>query len=346
MEIPSGAKPAPLKCRTFFCMLDRLIYWLALGAITVIRHLPLAVCFLLGQVLGAVLWAILPRYRKLARENLTAVFAKEKSPSEIEWLTFRHFAALGANGLCAFKISALPKETILRIAPLVNSEGIKRNILNGRGVVLAIAHMGNWELYAQVAFQRPKTRFGTVYQALRNPHLDDLINRDRRRLGVRTFDRKKGFEGAIALLREPGSVGVLVDQSAGHGGIWIPFFNRLCSTSPLAATLAIRTNSAVIPTAVYTSGFAKWRVVFEEELPYDSSKPEQLTADINAALERQIRRSPADWFWVHNRWKTPWPHLLIAKQKRGFFCRQGPTRPNCFPSVFSFAPRTGWATRS
>ncbi|HEY5813359.1 MAG TPA: lipopolysaccharide heptosyltransferase II [Terrimicrobiaceae bacterium] len=315
-------------------MLDRLIYCLALGGITLIRHLPLSVCFVLGQIIGAILWAILPRYRKLARENLTMVFGREKSPSDLRWLTFRHFVALGANGICSFKIAALPQETILRIAPLVNSEGIKKNILNGRGVVLAIAHMGNWELYAQVAFQRPETRFGTVYQSLRNPHLDDLINRDRRRLGVRTFDRKKGFEGAIALLREPGSVGVLVDQSAGHGGIWVPFFNRLCSTSPLAATLAIRTNSAVIPTAVYTSGFAKWRVVFEDEIPYDPSKPEQLTADINAVLERQIRRSPADWFWVHNRWKTPWPHLLLAKQKRGIYLPPGTDPSTLVPFRF------------
>jgi lauroyl/myristoyl acyltransferase len=170
-------------------------------------------------------WAILPRYRKLARENLSAAFA-ELTPAQLRSLTFRHFITLGASGICAFKIAALPTETILRIAPLENSEGIMRNILNGRGVVLAIAHMGNWELYAQVAFQRPETRFGTVYQALRNPHLDELINRDRRRLGVETFDRKKGFQAALALLRAPGSVGVLVDQSAGHGGIWMPFFNR------------------------------------------------------------------------------------------------------------------------
>ncbi len=59
-------------------MMDRLIYWLALGAITVIRRLPLAVCFVLGQVIGAFLWAILPRYRKLARENLSAVVRKRK----------------------------------------------------------------------------------------------------------------------------------------------------------------------------------------------------------------------------------------------------------------------------
>ncbi len=315
-------------------MVNRLIYLLAVGAIIVIRRLPLALCFVLGQVIGALLWATLGRYRRLARENLSAAFANEKSPSKIRLLNFRHFVTLGANLFCAFKIAALPKEDILRVAPLENSEGIERNILNGRGVVLAMSHMSNWELYAQVCFQRPETSFGTVYQALRNPHLDDLINRDRRRLGVKTFNRKNGFEAAIALLRQPGSVGILVDQSAGHSGIWMPFFNRLGSTSPLAATLAIRTNSAVVPAAIYTSGFARWRVVFEDEIPYDPSNPEQLTADINRVLERQVRRSPADWFWVHNRWKTPWPHLLIAGQKRGIYLPPGTDPSMLYPFRF------------
>ena len=136
---------------------------------------------------------------------------------------------------------------------------------SGRGVVLAISHMGSWELYAQAAFQRPETRFGTVYQALRNPYLDELINRDRRK-GVETFDRKRGSRLPLPCCDRPGCTAVLVDQSAGNGGIWMPFFNRMCSTSPLAAALAIRTNSAVVPAAIYTSGFARWRVVYEEEI--------------------------------------------------------------------------------
>ena len=114
----------------------------------------------------------------------------------------------------------------------------------------------------------------------------------------------------------------------------MPFFNRLCSTSPLAATLAIRANAAVIPSAVYTSGFARWRVVVEEEIPYDPANPERLTADINAVLERQVRQSPADWFWVHNRWKTPWPHLLLGKQKRGIYLPPGTEASQLFPYRF------------
>lgn len=313
--------------------LDRPIYWLALSAIALIRLLPLGFCFVLGQVIGALLWFVLPRYRKLATENLSAAFGKEKSPSEIRWLTFRHFTTLGANGICSFKVAVLPQKAVLRIAPFENSEVVQRNILRGRGVVLAINHMGSWELYAQAAFQRPETRFGTVYQALRNPYLDELINRDRRK-GVEIFDRKKGFKEAIALLRRPGCTAVLVDQSAGNGGIWMPFFNRMCSTSPLTAALAIRTDSAVVPAAIFTAGFARWRIVYEEEIPYDRSNPEQLTADINAALERQIRQSPADWFWVHNRWKTPWPSLLIAGQKRGIFLPPGTDPSTLYPFRF------------
>lgn len=321
-----------LDCMVSFRMLDRFIYWLALGVISVIRRLPLAVCFALGQFLGAVLWAILPGYRKLARENLTIAFgargtgspAKDtKTPAEIRRLTFRHFITLGANAVCAFKMTTLDREDILRVAPIENLDRIQRAIADGRGVVLAINHIGNWELYAQLVFQVPEARFGTVYQALRNKDLDRLINGDRSKQGVATFDRKRGFNGAIALLREPGIVGVLVDQSAGDGGTWMPFFNRMASTSPLAAALALRTESAVVPVAIYTTGFARWRVVLRDEIPSDPAHPEALTHAINTVLADQIRESPADWFWVHNRWKTPLPNFLTESQKRGTYLPPG-----------------------
>lgn len=286
---------------------------------SIFRRLPLSVCFAVGQVVGAVLWAILPGYRRLARENLKSAFLGEKSCWKIRVLTFQHFITLGANVACALKIPTLAQEKILRIAPIEHLDRIKKNIANGRPVVLAINHIGNWELYAQLVFQVPEARFGTVYQALRNPLLDDLINRDRRRLGVATFDRKHGFNAAISLLREPGIVGVLVDQHAGDSGMWTPFFHRLASTSTLAATLAIRTNAAVIPVAIYTAGFAKWRVVLSEEIPWQADQPEKLTAGINTALERQVRESPRDWFWVHNRWKLPSPNFLTASAKRGTY---------------------------
>ena len=298
-------------------MADRLVYYLAVAVIGLIRLLPLGVCFLLGQAVGAFLWAILPGYRRLARENLARAFGKElASPGA---LAFRHFVTLGANAVCAFKMPALSSEAIRRTHKIENLDLLLGQIEGGRPVVLAISHIGNWELFAQIAQFAPSAKFGTVYQALRNKLVDDLVNRDRRRMGVATFDRKKGFNAALALLRETGIVAVLVDQNAGDAGLWTPFFGRLSSTSPLAATLAARTDAAVIAAAIYTAGFAKWRVVVGPEIPWQTGNADKLTADINATLEKQIRVSPADWFWVHNRWKMPWPNFLTASAKRGTF---------------------------
>jgi len=324
MEFLSPGAIPPLECTFCFCMSDRIIYWLAVAVITVMRRLPLSVCFALGQVIGVLLWLLLPAYRKLARENLYTAYGHEKSPAEIRALAFKHFVTLGANAVSAFKIAALSQADILRIAKIERLDRIRENIAKGRGVLLAINHIGNWELYAQLVFQVPEARFGTVFQALHNKLLDNLINEDRKRLGVSTFDRKKGFNAAISLIREPGIVGVLVDQNASTGGTWMPFYGRMASTSPLAATLAQRTDAAVIPVAIYTTGFAKWRVVLSEEIPWDTNtSAEQLTCDINNALEKQINESPADWFWVHNRWRTPHPGFLTVTQKRGTYFPPG-----------------------
>jgi lipopolysaccharide heptosyltransferase II len=314
-------------------MSDRLVYILALAVLGIVRRLPLSVCYVLGQAVGAFLWLILPGYRRLARENLTLAFGGEMSAQAIRALVFRHFTTLGANALSAIKIPALSHDQIARIATIERLDLIQKNIAEGRPVLLAINHIGNWELYAQLVFQVPEARFGTIYQALHNKLVDDLVNSDRGRLGVLTFDRKEGFQGALALLREPGIVGVLVDQHAGNSGLWTPFFNHLCSTSPLSATLAVRTGAVVLPAAIYTDGFAHWRVVLSEPLPWDATRPEQLTLDINKALEKQIRTSPADWFWVHNRWKIPKPNFLITRAKRGTYLPDSEPAPEPFRIV-------------
>jgi lipopolysaccharide heptosyltransferase II len=314
-------------------MADRLVYILALAVLGLVRRLPLACCFVVGQAGGALMWLILPGYRRLARENLTIAFGRELSPLQIRRLVFKHFTTLGANVVSAIKIPAMARDAIDCIAKTENFDLIRQNIAKGRPALLAINHIGNWELYAQLAYKAPGARLGTVYQALHNTLIDDLVNDDRRRLGVITFDRKQGFHGPLALLREPGILGVLVDQHAGNSGLWTPFFGRLCSTSPLTATLAIRTNAAVLPVAIFTEGFAKWRVVVSEEVPWTAGNHDQLTLDINKALEKQIRTSPADWFWVHNRWKTPDPNFLLENTKRGIFLPPDEPRHHPFRMV-------------
>jgi lipopolysaccharide heptosyltransferase II len=139
------------------------------------------------------------------------------------------------------------------------------------------------------------------------------------------FDRQQGFQPVIDLLRSGGGIGVLSDQHAGDHGLWTPFFGKLASTSPLPALLAKRTRAALIAAGVYTIGPARWRLVFTERFdpPKEDASVATLTSEINQIIEQQIRVAPEDWFWVHNRWKTPQPNFLLAQYKRGVYLPPG-----------------------
>lgn len=301
--------------------MDRLLYLLALGLVSIIRVIPITVCFLLGQFLGLLVWAILPGYRRLSKQNLQIAFGHEMTDSRAALITREHFANLGANIICSIKIPALSEKQLRSRLSFDQEENwldwIVGNKAEGRGTVAALSHSGNWEINAQIAeFVKPR-RAGCVYQALRNTQMDDLVNSDRRSRGVSTFDRKKEMQGAATLLKEGGVCGVLTDQHAGNAGIWMPLFGKLASTSPLAASLALRTGSLLAQVSVRTVGVARWVIHTSAPVPTEGREIADITMDLNRLLEQEIRHSPADWFWVHNRWKLPYPNFLLSEVKRG-----------------------------
>jgi len=301
-------------------MFDFVVYLLYRAGSAVVAALPLPFLFGFGQFLGVCAWMFSGKYRRLATRNLEIAFANEKSPGELRQLVRRHFRRLGANLLCSAKLTQMPPEKILEHVEVENIESMAREFRAGVPVVLILSHLGTWEVFAQLM---PKfvgfVRNASVYQGLGNRFIDKHVRRTRSQTGLELFDRHDGFEPVIDLLRSGGGVGVLSDQHAGDHGVWTPFFGRLASTSPLPALLAKRTRAALIAAGVYTTGRARWRMVFTERFDQTGASVAVLTSKINQVIEEQIRRAPEDWFWVHNRWKTPEPNFLLAHYKRGIY---------------------------
>src|SRR5437762_2896910 len=305
-------------------MLDFVVYLLYRLGSAIIGGLPLPLLFVTGQFLGFFAWIVLGKYRRLALRNLAIAFGEEKSPLELRQLGCRHFQRLGANLLCSVKLTQMSPEKILHRVTVENIEAMGGRFRAGIPVVLVLSHLANWELFAQLM---PKfvgyVRNASVSQKLGNRFIDAHVRRTRSRTGLELFDRKDGFQPVIELLRSGGGVGVLCDQHAGDHGVWAPFFGRLASTSPLASLLARRTSAALVAAGVYTDGRARWRIVFLERFDTADSSVDALTSRINEIIEQQIRRAPEDWFWVHNRWKTPRPHFLLSQYKRGVYLPDG-----------------------
>ena len=301
-------------------MLDFIVYLLYRAGSAIASALPLRLLFVLGESLGFCAWLILPGYRHLANRNVSIAFGNEKKPRELRRLVRHHFQRLGANLLCSVKLTSMPLDKMATQIETENLDAIHRELRAGRPVVLILSHLASWELFAHIL---PKfigyVRNSTIYQKLGNRFIDEHVCRVRGRAGVEMFDRKEGFEEAIKLLRGGGAIGILSDQHAGDHGLWVPFFGRLASTSPLPVLLAKRTGAALVGVGIYTHGRARWRIVVSAPLEGKRESVGSLIAKTNEVIEKQIRQAPEDWFWVHNRWKTPKPNFLLARYKRGVY---------------------------
>ena len=301
-------------------MLEYFVYLIYRTGFALIAVLPLRASFALGNALGFCAWLVLGKYRHLAFRNIEIAFGAEKSRGEMRRLVRRHFQRLGANLLCTVKLMRMSPEKILQSVTVQNIEAMAREFRAGTPVVLVLSHLATWELFAQLM---PKfvgfVRNASVYQKLGNRFIDEHVRASRSRTGLELFDRREGFQPVIDLLRSGGGVGILSDQHAGDQGIWTPFFGRLASTSPLPALLAKRSRAALVAAAVYTTGPARWRMVFTERFDITGASIETLTSKINEIIEQQVRLAPEDSFWVHNRWKTPRPNFLLTRYKRGVY---------------------------
>jgi len=305
-------------------MFDFVVYLLYRTGSAIASALPLRFLFAVGRFLGFWAWLVSGKYRRLAERNVAIAFANEKSPRELHRLVRRHFQRLGANLLCSAKLTRMSPDKILQRIKIENIESMDSRFRAGVPVVLVLSHLGTWELFAQLM---PKfvgyVRNASVYQKLGNPFIDEHVRRTRSQAGLELFDRQAGFEPVVELLRSGGGVGVLSDQHAGDHGLWAPFIGRLASTSPLPGLLAKRTRAALIAAGVYTTGPASWRMVFTDRFDQPGASVAALTSMINEVIEQQIRVAPEDWFWVHNRWKTPQPNFLLARYKRGVYLPPG-----------------------
>ena len=299
-------------------VLDYTVYLIYRGVGWLLGCLPLRWVFDLGQCIGWLGYHLLGGYRRLAVANIKIAFS-DWSREEVERCAKRHFKDLMANLLCSLVLLEKPWEEVRKHLDVSNLERARDRINGAQSVLWSINHLGNWELFIFCAGLVRTGRHAVIYRALPNRFIDGHIRRARGRTGLELIERQHGLAQSTPVLKGGGVLGILVDQHAGDKGIWTPFFNRLASTTPLPAILATKTGAELLPVAVITVGPGKWRLEVGEFVPKQGASIAELTHRINRALELLIIRRPSDWFWLHQRWKTPSPKFLLREYKRGVY---------------------------
>ena len=278
-----------------------------------IRLLPLKLVCFIGRQIGFVFYFIDTGHRKIAVNNLTNSLGNYYSESEITSIAKENFRRLGEVYLSVLKtahISLKNLSDILSVKGLEHLDLSQRNDGSNPSFMFAIGHFGNFELYAHAGLFAPEFDVGTTYRGFNQPWVEKLVTKIRNRSGCHYFDRR--FEGKklMSFMKRPNSItGLLADQNAGRSGIELPFFGLPCSTNPAPAIFSLRYNLRLHCCLCRRVGLGRWELELGPEISTHTNgnarSVNDIMSDINATYEDYIREDPANWFWVHNRWKRP-----------------------------------------
>ncbi|MGN6555484.1 MAG: lysophospholipid acyltransferase family protein [Verrucomicrobiota bacterium] len=302
--------------------MDAIFYLIARSAVALLQALPLLWVARLGRMLGAIAYWLDARHRRVVVSNLTMCFGKEKSAAAIRALARENFKRLGENFASAVKTAAMSAEELQPFFSFIGVEKVLPNgtLINDQNRIFAIGHFGNFELYARFAQYMPGAKCATTYRGLRQPSLNRLMQSLRERSPCQFYERRTDSAALKAALSGTGlMLGLLADQHAGRSGVRLPFLGHECSTSTAPAVLALRYNCRLYTSICYRVALGHWQIEAGEEIPtHENGKPrstEAIMLDVNRAFEKGLLRDPANWFWVHNRWKPLKPRADKRKRR-------------------------------
>ncbi len=288
--------------------MNALIYFLARGVVALLQTLPLTWVARLGRAGGALTFWLDGRHRKVVLKNLTLCFSQEKSPAEIRAIAQENFRRLGENFASAVKTAAMSPAALRPHFDFIGMEKIPPPAVDTgpRSRIVAIGHFGNFELYARFGQFAPVFKCAATYRALKQPALNRIMVALRERSDCRFFERRADGAALKAAMSGTGLLlGLLADQSS--RGVRIPFLGHDCNTSTATAVFALRYHCPLLTAICYRIGLAQWRIEIGDEIPTRENGHARpivdIMRDVNRAFEIAVRRDPANWFWVHRRWK-------------------------------------------
>jgi KDO2-lipid IV(A) lauroyltransferase len=266
-------------------------YWLARFALASIARFPS-----LASLYVKALDLAMPRFRRTAKRN----FEIAKMP-DVTAGTFRSLARV----LISFaRFPSITRETVDRWIRYEGLENFKAAQTRGRGVLVATAHFGNWELsaFAHALMTAP---MHIVVRPLDNPRIDVMVEERRALSGNHVIEKKDAARDILRALKAGEAVGILIDQNVvAEEGVFIDFFGEKACAGSAFVKLAHHTGAAVVPGyAIWSDEEGKYILRFDPELGMTGDVLGD-TQRVHAHLESVIRRNPDQYLWIHRRWKT------------------------------------------
>ncbi len=269
--------------------------------------MPLAMARGLGRLVGRLLYLLPNEQRRIHRVNIGICFPEMSEQDQDQLLR----DSLVENLMTMMELPAVwlgkPSTWVDMTEPGAGFSELQQAMAEGRGVILAGPHQGNWE----VAFLYLSAQFPTtaLYRPPRKKVLNEPIYRGRRKGGGHLAPATvQGVKKLITALKRGEMLFILTDQvpkAAGkQGSVYAPFFGREAPTMVLVNSLARKTGAPVFffYAERTTSGGYSLNCI-QAPKGVDDPNVEEAAAAINLGLEECIRQRPEQYLWGYKKFE-------------------------------------------
>lgn len=295
-------------------MIYRLQYWIVMIFRFILLLFPQKLRFKFAEFLGWLGYVAIKKRRETALMNLKLAFPN-KSDKEREEIALESYKIMLKAFLCSlwFKEYFKNKDNI----KTVNREAFEKAYAKGKGVIVALMHMGNMEASVKAV---DGYSLVTVAKKQRNPYIDDFITESRERdLNLTLLKKSKGTSKELIKRLNNQNIIALFSDHRDKGAI-IDFFGESAKAPTGAVSLALKFD---IPLLLVYNTFNEdnsctVHVLDEIELiKTDSFKDDVInnTQNLIHKMEDVIREYPEQWMWFHDRWNLYSKYSKLKKKK-------------------------------
>ncbi len=292
-------------------LLDRIVYLALRVVASGVHSYGPEVSLALARIVGNIMYVVDKKHRDRAIGNLKRSFPNMPDRK------IRETARRSMEALCMLGVEVMITTRVIRVDTFMKYvelgggfRDVLRLLLEGhRGLILLTGHYGNWEIlgYVLATMGFPTT---SVARPLDNPYVSDYVFGVRERNGQRIIAKKSATVEVTDLLEDKQAVAFVADQNAGRKGIFVDFFGRKASAYKSIGLLAIRYEVPVVIGYARRLGdhfrfeCACQDIIYPADWKDQEDPLRYITQRYTKAIEDFVRADPAQYLWVHRRWKS------------------------------------------
>lgn len=285
-------------------------YYLYRGLFAVGRYSPRPVGRALARVAAEVGYRLMRSRRELMAAHQRRIAGGALEGAELDRRVKEAFLSYGRYWLESARVGGYSAAGLEAVAAAGGMEHFDAALAAGRGVILALPHLGSWDAggawMASIGY--PLT---VVAELLRPRRLFDWFVAMRRRLGIDVIPLGPDAAPAVArALRRGGVVALVSDRDLIGNGTEVDLFGERTRLPAGPATLAIRTGAALLPCAVYMTPSGGLRCVVHPAVPVERTgrglraDVAEVTRRLAVEIEDLIRAAPEQWHMFQPLWES------------------------------------------